>query len=103
MDGNLFGCGFVKRTLPPLLEIVDGVGEAFCAEPFGAEIDDGYLLPPCGGECDGIAAGNDVTVVGHHINFQTFAVVVHKETDVSQSVALAQSRSAENGDLLTTL
>jgi hypothetical protein len=44
-----------------------------------------------------------VTVIGHHINFQTFAVVVHKETDVSQGVALAQSRSAENGDLLTTL
>ena len=89
MDGHLFCGGFIECALPPLLEIVDGVGETFCAEVLGAEVDDGHLLSACGRERDGVGAGNDATVVGYHFYIDAFAVVFYQQTDVPQSVAFA--------------
>ena len=92
------GGGFVECALPPLLEVVDGVKEAFGGEVAGVDVDNGDLLSYEGEELRGSRAGEYFAVVGEHAYGEALAVVLHEQTDVAQCVTLAQSCGSEDAD-----
>ena len=98
MDGDSVSGGFVECALPPLLEVVDGVKEAFGGEVAGVDVDNGDLLAYEGGELRGSRAGEDFAMVGEHAYAETLAVVLHEQTDIAQCVTLAQSCGSEYAD-----
>lgn len=97
-DGEVGGGGLVECTLPPAVEVADGVAQAVGFQTGGSEVEYRYLC--AGGAVEGAIAGYGYKYaeVGVGPRFDAELEVVDEQAEVAQCMIFTQSGGGKDGD-----
>ena len=97
MNGDTVARTFIQSTLPPVLEIVNGIEQPFGAQRISRNAEDRQLLSLATAVYRRATAWHKDTIVGKRADLGTHTSILDKQTDIANGVILAMAGSTHNG------
>lgn len=97
-DGEFGRFRLVQRTLPPIVEVAQRIGQPLPLQFRSAEREDGDLLTGLCGKAAGVSRRNEDTIIGHHTYVHSASHVFDEQADIAQRMIFTFARGADNCD-----